>query len=127
MSDIREIMTADPNICTPLTSIENIEKLMADTNSREIVVVDTIEEKHVVGMINKSDIDAMAEAREVKHESLNAEQCMRPIIFQVRETTPIEECDRILKANKIDHLVIVDEEGHLCGLYNPAGLLPIEQ
>jgi IMP dehydrogenase len=127
MSDIREIMTADPNICTPLTSIENIEKLMADTNSKEIVVVDTIEEKHVVGMINKSDIDAVAESKEVKHESLNAEQCMRPIIFQVRETTSIEECDRILEDNKIDHLVIVDAEGHLCGLYNPAGLLPIEQ
>lgn len=127
MSDIREIMTADPNICTPLTSIANIEKLMADTNSKEIVVVDTLEEKHVVGMINKADIDAKAQVQEVKHESLNAEQCMRPIIFQVRETTSIEDCDRILEANNIDHLVIVDEEGHLCGVYNPAGLLPIGQ
>lgn len=127
MSDIREIMTTEPNICTPLTSIENIEKLMADTNSKEILVVDTILEKHVVGIINKSDIDAKAEAQEVKHESLNAEQCMRPTPFQVRETTSIEECDRILMANKIDHLVIVDEEGHLCGVYKPAGLLPVGQ
>lgn len=127
MSDIREIMTTEPNICTPLTSIENIEKLMADTNSKEILVVDTILEKHVVGIINKSDIDAKAEAQEVKHESLNAEQCMRPMPFQVRETTSIEECDRILMANKIDHLVIVDEEGHLCGVYKPAGLLPVGQ
>lgn len=127
MRDIREIMTMEPNICTPLTSIENIEKLMADSNSQEILVVDTILEKHVVGIINKSDIDAKAEVQEVKHESLNAEQCMRPMLFQVRETTSIEECDRILEDNKIDHLVIVDEGGHLCGVYKPAGLLPIRQ
>lgn len=127
MSAIREIMTEEATICTPLTSIENIEKLMADTNSNEIVVVDTILEKHVVGTINRNDIDAKAQSQEVKPESLNAEQCMRPILFKVRDDISIEECDRILEANKLDHLVIVDEQGHLCGVYNPARLLPVEQ
>ena len=120
-------MTAEPSICTPLTSIEFIEKMMADTNLKEILVVDTIEEKHVLGTINKKDIDAKAEELEVKPESLNAEQCMRPIMFKVRENASIEECDRILEENNINHLVIVDEQGHLCGVYNPAKLLPIEQ
>lgn len=120
-------MTAEPSICTRLTSIEFIEKMMADTNSKEILVVDTMEEKHVVGTINKNDIDEKAEALEVKPESLNAEQCMRPIMFKARENVSIEECDRILEENKIDHLVIVDEKGHLCGVYNPAKLLPMEQ
>lgn len=127
MSDIREIMTPEPTICTPLTSIENIEKLMADTNSRQILVVDTFEEKHVLGTISRSDIDAKADVQDVKPESLNAEQCMRPILFKARETASIEECDRILEQNSLDHLVILDGEGHLCGVYNPARLLPVEQ
>jgi CBS domain-containing protein len=127
MKDIREMMTAEPTICTPLTSIENIEKLMAETNSKEILVVDTILEKHILGTINKKDIDIKAENLDIKPESLNAEICMRPILVKVRETTTIEECERILEANKLDHLVIVDEEGHLCGVYKPAGLLPVGQ
>lgn len=100
---------------------------MVDLNTKEVLVVDTILEKHLVGTINEADIQAKSTVQDVSPESLNAEQCMRPITLKVRETTSIEECDRLLEEHKIEHLAIVDEYGHLCGVYNPAGLLPIRQ
>lgn len=120
-------MTTEPIICTPLTSIENIQKLMAEKSTKEIWVVDTILEKHLVGTINEKDILEKSKTMEVEPTSLSAEQCMRPITVKVRENVSLEECDRILSDKKIDHLVVVDEEGHLCGVYNPATLLPIRQ
>lgn len=120
-------MTMEPTICTPLTSIENILKMMLDKNTKEVLVVDTILEKHLVGTINEKDIRAKSEVQDVDPESLNAEQCMRPILVKVRETVSLEECDRLLSDNGIDHLPVVDEEGHLCGVYNPASLLPVGQ
>lgn len=120
-------MTTEPTICTPLTSIENIQKLMTEKSTKEVWVVDTILEKHLVGTINEKDILEKARTMEVEPTSLNAEQCMRPISVKVRENVTLEECDRILDEKKVDHLVIVDEEGHLCGVYNPASLLPIRQ
>ena len=120
-------MTTETVICTPLTSIENIQKLMSDKNTKEILVVDTILEKHLVGTINEKDILERSKALEVDPTSLNAEQCMRPILAKVRENVSLEECDRILNDKHMNHLVVVDAEGHLCGVYNPTALLPIRQ
>jgi len=120
-------MTTGPIMCTHLTSIENIQKLMVEKNAKEVWVVDTILEKHLIGTINEKDILEKSKTMEVDPTKLSVEQCMRPITAKVRENASLEECDRILSDKKIDHLVVVDEEGHLCGVYNPTTLLPIRQ
>ena len=127
MHDIKEFMTTGTNICTHLTSIENILKLMTEKNVKEIFVVDTILEKHLVGTINENDILRKAEIMSVDAKSLTMEECMKPILIKAREDLSIEECDRILKDNKLDHIAIVDVDGHLCGVYTPESLLPIRQ
>lgn len=120
-------MTTGMNICTHLTSIENILKLMTEKNTNEIFVVDTILEKQLLGTINKEDIVKKAEIMSVDVNSLTMEECMKPILFKAREDLSIQECDRILKAHQLDHLAIVDVNGHLSGVYTPAELLPIRQ
>ena len=127
MSDIKDFMTTGTSICTHLTSIENIQKLMIENNTKNVWVVDTFLEKHLLGTVNESDILNKSKIMEVDPTSLTVEQCMKPILVQVREDVSIEECDRILNDKKLDSLAIVDEEGHFCGIYNPASLLPIRQ
>ena len=120
-------MITGMNICTHLTSIENILKLMTEKNTNEVFVVDTILEKQLLGTINKKDIVKKAEIMSVDANSLTMEECMKPILVRAREDLSIEECDRILKVHQLDHLPIVDVYGHLCGVYTPAELLPIRQ
>lgn len=105
-------------MCTPLTSIENIKKIMEDNDSEEILVVDTMLEKHLVGIIYGNDISARSFEQSVVPSSLNAEQCMKPVPVTARENITLEECQRILDANHLEHLAIIDDEGHLCGVYD---------
>ena len=120
-------MTTGTIICTHLTSIENILKLMAEKTTEVVWVVDTIYEKHLLGTINKDDITNMAKIKRVEPKSLTMEECMKPILIKVREDINIKECDRILNDNKLEHLAVVDQEGHLRGVYSPADLLPMRQ
>ncbi len=118
MSLIREYMTVDTPMCTPLTSIENIKKLMEENESDEVLVVDSMLERHLVGVINGNDISAKSFDQSVLPSSLNAEQCMKPVAITARETITLEECQRILDENHLEHLAIIDDEGHLCGVYD---------
>jgi CBS domain-containing protein len=111
-------MTTEPILCTPLTSIDNIKKLMVDHNTKEVLVVDTILEKHLLGVINGDDISEKSVDQSVLPSALNAEQCMKPLIVTVRETSSLEECERLLDENNLESLAIVDEEGHLCGIFD---------
>lgn len=105
-------------MCTPLTSIENIKKIMEDNDSEEILVVDTMLERHLVGVIYGNDISAKSFEQSVVPSSLNAEQCMKPVSVTARENITLEECQRILDDNHLEHLAIIDDEGHLCGVYD---------
>lgn len=104
-------------MCTPLTSIENIKKIMKDNDSEEILVVDTMLEKHLVGIIYGNDISAKSFEQSVVPSSLNAELFVKPVPVTARENITLEECQKILDANHLEHLAIIDEEGHLCGVY----------
>ncbi len=91
---------------------------MEDNNANEIMVVDTILEKHLVGKIYGNDISAKSVDQSVSPSALNAEQVMKPVGVTMRETATEKECLRLMDLNQIDSLAIVDDEGHLCGIYN---------
>ena len=97
---------------------------MTENSVDEVLVVDTILEKHLVGVINSHDIDTKSADQDVDPTSLNAEQCMRVLPVTARETTSLEDCILMMEKYKLNHLAIIDEEGHLCGVYdttNPIG------
>ena len=118
-------MNTEPPLCTPFTSIENIRKLMSEHGTKEVLVVDTILEKHLLGMISDADITEKSLDQHVKPEELNAEQCMKPVLVTARETFSLDECERLVESHHLDHLAIIDEEGHLCGIFDPKLLLPV--
>lgn len=118
MNDIRELMTTGPLICTPLTSIENIQKIMKEGQAKEIFVVDTLLEKHFIGIIHGEDIFLKATQENVAPSSLNAEKFIRALPVTIRETANEKECLRLMDLKSIDQLVVTDEEGHLCGVYH---------
>lgn len=91
--------------------------MMAAQESDEIFVVDTLEEKHLLGVIHNSDISSKSLEQNVAPESLYAEFFIKKLPFTAKETTTLEECQRLLEAGHLEHLAVVDEKGHLCGVY----------
>jgi CBS domain-containing protein len=118
-------MRTEPLLCTPLTSIENIQKLIAENGVDEILIVDTLLEKHLIGVINTKDIEVKSADQDVDPFSLNAEQCMRDLPITARETATLEECLILMDKYHVNHLPIIDKEGHLCGVYDSKN--PIRQ
>lgn len=116
-------MRTELPLCTPLTSIDNIKKLMEEKTTDEVLVVDTLLEKHLVGTISVNDIYAKSISSNVPASDLNAEQCIRPFSVTVRETATPEECKRLMELNHLTKIAVVDDFGHVCGLVESSNLM----
>lgn len=118
MDIVKDFLLDKAPMCTPLTSIENIHRLMDEHETEEVFVVDSIEECHLLGVIYKEDIEVLAEIVGVVEENLNAERCMRSVCASSEDQVSLEECQKILDENRLQHLPVIDEEGHLAGSYD---------
>lgn len=123
MTDARDYMKKELPLCTPLTSIENIKKLMAEKTTDEVLVVDSLQEKHLLGTININDILAKTLGQKILPSELNAEQCIRPFSVTVREDASAEECKRIMSINHLSKVAVIDGSGHVCGVIESANLM----
>lgn len=91
---------------------------MKENDSNEILVVDSLLERHLLGVIYQHDLISHSPDVDLDLETLNAEQFMKPVEVLAREFITLEECQRILDENHLEHLPIVDDENHLCGVYD---------
>lgn len=108
---------------TPLTSIENIKKLMEEKTTDEVLVVDTMLERHLIGTINVNDIYAKSVGNNVPASDLNAEQCIRSFSVTVRENATPEECKRLMDLNHLTKIAVIDDQGHICGMIEASNLM----
>ena len=58
---VRELMTPDPDCCSPSTSLKEVERIMTDRQVRRVLVVDDAE--CCCGIISQADIARAAERR----------------------------------------------------------------
>ncbi|MBC7537390.1 MAG: CBS domain-containing protein [Bacteriovorax sp.] len=116
MDLVSEIMSANPVCCTPVTRIEEIERLMKEQNTEEIPIVDTLYEKNFLGIITEKEITKRADEDGVKHSELNTEQCMTLNPITVYAESSIDECFRLMDSNHLTQIPVIDGGGHICGI-----------
>ncbi len=116
MSLVKDVMINDSSLCTTLTSVDNIMKMMNDFNRKEIYLVDTLEEKHLLGAISEKDIIKLADNKGVPASRLNTEQCMTPVTASVGQNASMDECLRVMDYYHLSRIPVIDEENHCCGV-----------
>lgn len=116
MNLVSELMTKDPVACTPLTRLEEIERIMHEQNCHEISIVDSLYENRLVGIITDSDIESRARIEGVELSHLNAEQCMSELPLAVNPESSLEDCLRLMDKHHILRMPVVDKDGHYCGV-----------
>lgn len=116
MNLVKDVMINDSSICTTLTSVDNIMKMMNDFNRKEIYLVDTLEEKHLLGAVNEKDILKLSEELGVPTSRLNTEQCMTDVTASVGQNASMDECVRVMDYYHLSRIPVVDEENHCCGV-----------
>lgn len=122
MNEVRDIMVKDASICTFTTSIDNIKKIMTETGREEILIVDTLQEGHLLGKINSNTISRVSTEKSVLPSQLNAEQCMTPIEAVVGQNVSIDDCLRLMEEKHISRIPVIDEQGHCMGIVDKNNL-----
>jgi CBS domain-containing protein len=119
---VKEIMTPDPFCCTADTSLEEVAKAMVEHDCGEIPIVRTSKDRTLVGVVTDRDIVCRLVAQGINPVDESAESCMSTPVVSVRETTPVEECARIMEESQIRRVPVVNGGGMCCGIVSQADI-----
>lgn len=118
MNLVKEFMKEDLASCTPLTRLEEVERLMHEQNCSELSVINSLYEKRLVGIITDEDIQSRARIEGVDLKFLNVEQCMTMLPIAVSEETSLEDCLHLMDINHISRMPVVNKNGYYSGVIN---------
>lgn len=107
MIRVSEIMIKDPVCCTPLTKVEESKFLMKKYRCNKLPVVNTLQEKRIIGIISEKDLIGKQGA--VIH-------CMTKNLRAVSIDSTVDECLKLMILNNIEQVPVVDKQGHFCGI-----------
>jgi CBS domain-containing protein len=119
---VKEIMTPNPACCTPDTSLQEVAKAMVDNDCGEIPVVRSGKDGTLVGVVTDRDIVCRLVALGKNPLEATAESCMSTPVVAVRESTPLEECARIMEESQIRRVPVVNGGGMCCGIISQADI-----
>ena len=119
---VREIMTSNPFCCTADTSLEEVAKAMVEHDCGEIPIVRNSGDRTLIGVVTDRDIVCRLVARGTNPVNEAAESCMSTPVIAVRETTPVEECAKIMEESQIRRVPVVNGGGMCCGIVAQADI-----
>ncbi len=119
---VRELMSRDPAVCTPETSLSDVARLMVDCDCGEIPVVEAGDSGKPIGVITDRDIACRAVARGLNPLELTAKDCMSSPVITVRPDMSLEDLCRTLEQHQIRRAPVVDEAGCCCGVVSQADI-----
>ncbi len=114
MYKVSEVMIKDLVCCTPVTKIEDSKLMMEKYECTRIPVVNSLEEKRIIGVISISDL---------LNGGKKVIECMTKDTRAVDEDSTVDECLKVMILNNIEQVPVIDKQGHLCGIVTEKILL----
>lgn len=116
MNLVTDVMMTDPIVCTSDMRVAEIKYLLKKYDYDEMLVVDSLKEKHPIGLVSLADMDLPdIEGAEIPSD-VSALECMREIPAVVLDSSTLEECLNVMRANHLDRIPVVDLNGHFEGI-----------
>ncbi len=119
---IREIMTSEPATCTLNTSLHKVAQLMADHDCGCIPVLADESKSLPIGVITDRDIALRTLAHNKNPLNMVAGEVMTDTVVTADADGTVEECCETMEKNHLRRLVVVDENGLLCGMISQADI-----
>lgn len=101
----------DPFFLTPDDSVMQAEHLMSKYRISGVPIVNTLEDRKLVGILTNRDMRFITKMDRPIHEVMTKEN-----LVTAPKGTSLEQAEELLKEHKIEKLPLVDEEGRLSGL-----------
>jgi len=119
---VRDIMTSDPECCTPDTPLQEAARLMVDCNCGAIPVVSDTVSHRLVGIITDRDITCRAVAKGLNPLQMKVADCMTTSVATVAPEASLEECCNIMEQHSVRRVPVVDASGRCVGIVAQADI-----
>jgi CBS domain-containing protein len=113
---VKDIMTTHPVCCTPDTSLQRIAEMMVENDCGEIPIISDAATHMLVGVLTDRDITCRTVARGLNPLAMTAAEVMTTQCISATPETSLDECCRLMEANQIRRIPVVDGEGACCGI-----------
>ncbi|MGX7025362.1 IMP dehydrogenase [Vagococcus hydrophili] len=101
----------DPFFLTPDSLVAEAENLMATYRISGVPIVETLENRKLVGILTNRDLRFIADYQQPINDVMTKEELVTAPVG-----TSLKDAEKILQKHKIEKLPIVDTEGKLSGL-----------
>ncbi|HFE0915942.1 TPA: IMP dehydrogenase [Streptococcus agalactiae] len=101
----------DPFFLTPDNIVSEAEELMQNYRISGVPIVETLENRKLVGIITNRDMRFISDYKQLISEHMTSQNLVTAPIG-----TDLETAERILHEHRIEKLPLVDDEGRLSGL-----------
>ena len=118
--NVSEVMTPDPEVCAPTSTLREVAQLMVECDCGEIPICD--EQGVPLGVVTDRDIVCRVVALGKDPSGLVAEDCMSSPVITATLGTSVEECAQLMEHYQLRRVPVVDERGICCGIVAQADL-----
>lgn len=110
---VRDVMTPNPETVTQQDSIREVARIMKDTDTGIVPVVDG---KKIIGLVTDRDIvvRGIAEGKDVANGSVS--DVMTTSVRSVQEDAPVNEVLQMMSSAEIRRVPVVNENDEIVGI-----------
>ena len=116
MPKCSEVMTREPVCCEPGDSVTQVAMLMKTEDVGSIPVVDSRQDRKLVGIVTDRDLVVHVLAGGTPVDSATVRDAMTANPESCREDEDINKAVDLMADRQVRRMPIVDEAGRLCGI-----------
>ena len=116
MPKCSEVMTREPVCCEPGQSIAQLAQLMKKEDVGSIPVVDSHEDKRLIGIVTDRDIVVKVLAEGTSSDRATARDAMTSNPESCRESDDVSRAVELMSDRQVRRMPIVDDSGRLTGI-----------
>jgi CBS domain-containing protein len=119
---LTDLMSAEPQCCTPGTTIQEAAHMMVNCDCGAIPVIEDRNGRKPIGIITDRDIVCRAVADGLDPARATVGQCMSTQLATVAADTSIQDCCQIMEERQVRRLLAVDDDGRIIGIVAQADI-----
>lgn len=116
MPKCSDVMTREPVCCEPGQTIVQVAQLMKREDVGSIPVVDSMEDKRLIGIVTDRDVVVKVVAESLASDRATVRDAMTSNPASCRESDDVSKAVELMSDRQVRRMPIVDDSGRLTGI-----------
>jgi CBS domain-containing protein len=110
IQSVRDLMTPNPQCCTPQDSIPEVARMMVECDCGIIPVVENRQNGRLVGVVTDRDIVCRVIARDLDPSGATVNQAMTEDVQSLGTDASLDDCVRLMSEFQVRRIPIVEND-----------------